>query len=99
MEILADERSKKTKPIQTQFPLKCQKCPIHLFSIRLFQLYQGDPVFAGVAGRLADGGRAGTGYFDHGIGLQRPAGTRIVPLYGESCRGASQVKFRSAASR
>ena len=34
---------------------KCQNCPIYLFAMELFELYQGDPVFAGVVGRLADG--------------------------------------------
>ncbi len=65
----------------------------------LFQLYQRDPVFVGVFGRMADSGRAGAGYLIDRAHPKRPAGPRVEPLYGEGCRLVAQIQTRSAAGR
>lgn len=65
----------------------------------LFQLYQRDPVFVGVFGRMADSGRAGAGYLIDRAHPKRPAGPRIEPFYGEGRRLVAQGQTRSAAGR
>jgi hypothetical protein len=74
-----------------------QKCSIRLLAMELFELYQCYPVFARFVGRLADGGRAGAGYFGFGAGLKLPTGAWIVPFYGESRRAVAHVEIRRAA--
>jgi len=83
-----------SKPISVK---KCPKCSIYLLAMELFELYQCYPVFARFVGRLADGGWAGAGYFGFGAGLKLPAGTRVVPLYGESCGIVAQIQTCRAA--
>ena len=57
MKIFALWVGEKTKPIQSQFKANLRlKYPIGLLAVELFELYQGDPVFVGFVGRLADGG-------------------------------------------
>jgi hypothetical protein len=72
---------------------------IGLIVMELFELYQGDPVFSGLAGRLADGGRAGAGYLGFGAGLELAAGSRIIPLNGEGSRAVTQIQVCRAAVR
>ncbi len=93
-------RSPKNKPNSNPISVKkCQKCPIYLPAIDLFQLYQRDPVFIGFVGCMANGDPAGAGYLGYGALLQLAAGTWIIPLYGEGAGVIAQVKTRSAAGR
>ena len=85
-----------SKPISVK---KCQKCPIQLLAMELFELYQGDPVFVGVVGRLADGGLAGAGYFGFGAGLKRWRGRPGLGSHWHLASGRGQGQDALATAR
>jgi len=60
------ESKPNSNPIKPNFHQEMPKGNQGVGATDLFQLYQGDPVFVGVFGRMANGGRAGAGYLGYG---------------------------------